>query len=166
MALVTFLVSIGLMWNVYSDDLAIGWVPGRGPGSGMWPFWLSLGMALASLWTLWRWYRGITPESRNREPYIDPDTVYMVGVTVVALFLLLVLTNYIGLYPSMMLFLLFYVRGIGGHRWGVTSAVVLGMPVAIYMLFEVALNKYLPRGLPYFENIFLHIDDFRYSIQY
>ncbi|SFE42614.1 Tripartite tricarboxylate transporter TctB family protein [Roseivivax sediminis] len=166
MALAMLLASIGLMADVYFGDLVVGWVPGRGPGSGMWPFWLSLGMALASVWTLWRWYTGVTPESRNNNPYIDPETVFMVGVTVAALFFLLLLSNYIGLYFSMILFLLFYVKGIGRHGWGVTIGVTLGVPIGIYLLFEAALNKYLPRGLPFFENIILYIDDFRYSIMY
>ncbi|EEE35559.1 conserved hypothetical protein [Rhodobacteraceae bacterium KLH11] len=158
------LASFGLMWNVLNDDLTIGWLEGRGPGAGMWPFWLSAGMALTSLWTIARWFRGVTAESRNLDPYIDPETIFMVGITIAAIFFLLVLTNIIGLYFSMMLFLLFYVKGIGRHKWGLTLAVVFGMPVAIYMLFEVALNKYLPRGWPFFEGIFLHIDDFRYAI--
>lgn len=164
MGVFLLLASFALMWNVVSDDLTIGWVEGQGPGAGMWPFWLSAGMALASVWTIVRWFRGITPESRNEEPYIDPETVFIVGVTTAAIFVLLVLTNIIGLYLSMMLFLLFYIKGIGRHTWALTLSVVFGMPVAIYMLFEVALNKYLPRGLPFFENIFLHIDDFRYAI--
>ena len=166
MAIAMFLASLGLMWTVYSDGLAIGWVPGRGPGSGMWPFWLSMGMAFASAWTLWRWYAGETPESRNVDPYIDPETVFMVGITVLAIFLLLLLTNVIGLYFSMMLFLLAYVKGIGRHGWGLTASVVIGMPVMIYLLFEVALNKYLPRGLPFFESILMRVDDFRYSLMY
>ncbi|MFP7674462.1 tripartite tricarboxylate transporter TctB family protein [Marivita sp. S0852] len=164
MGICTLLLSFGLMYNVISNDLTIGWLEGRGPGAGMWPFWLSAGMALASLWTIIRWFRGTTPESRNENPYIDPETVFIVGITVSAIFGLLLLTSVIGLYFSMMLFLLFYVKGIGRHKWPITLTVVFAMPVAIYMLFEVALNKYLPRGLPFFENIFLHIDDFRYSI--
>ncbi|MAC82133.1 MAG: hypothetical protein CML66_29245 [Rhodobacteraceae bacterium] len=164
MAIAMFLASLGLMWTVYTDDLAIGWVAGRGPGSGMWPFWLSLGMALSSVWTLWRWYTGVTPESRNQDPYIDPETIFIVGITVAAIFFLLLLTGIIGLYFSMMLFLMFYIRVIGRHTWGVTIAVTLAVPVVTYLLFEVALNKYLPRGLPFFENIFMHIDDFRYSL--
>lgn len=166
MAIAMFLASLGLMWTVYSDGLAIGWVTGRGPGSGMWPFWLSLGMAAASLWTLVRWRNGTTPESTNTDPYIDPDTVFLVGITVTSIFFLLLLTNIIGLYFSIMLFLLFYVRVIGKHSWWVTALVVIATPVTIYMLFEAALNKYLPRGLPFFENIFLYIDDFRYSLMY
>lgn len=164
MAVCLLLASLSLMWSVIADDLTIGWLEGRGPGAGMWPFWLSLGMALTCLWTIARWFRGVTPESRNLEPYIDPETIFMVGITITAIFGLLLLTTIIGLYFSMMLFLLFYVKGIGRHKWPITITVVITMPVAIYMLFEVALSKYLPRGLPFFENIFLHIDDFRYSI--
>ena len=62
MAIGMLVFSLGMMWNIHSDGLVIGWVPERGPGSGVWPFWLSLGMALCSVWTLVRWFRGITPE--------------------------------------------------------------------------------------------------------
>lgn len=164
MGIFMLLASLGLMWTVFSEGLAIGWVEGRGPGAGMWPFWLSAGMALAALWTLLRWFQGVTAESRNEDPYIDPETIFLVGITAAAILFLLVATNIIGLYFSMMLFLIFYIKVIGRHAWGLTMAVAIGMPVGIYMLFEVALNKYLPRGLPFFENIFMHIDDFRYAI--
>ena len=60
--------SLVLMWSVYADGLTIGWVDGRGPGAGVWPFRLSLGMALHSVWTLERWVRRTTPESRNEAP--------------------------------------------------------------------------------------------------
>ena len=166
MGICMLLASLGLMWTVYSDDLPIGWVKGVGPGAGMWPFWLSLGMALASRWTLVRWFQGVTPESRNEDPYIDPETIFMVGVTVAASFMLLFLSHIVGIYLSMMLFILIYVKGLGRHTWPLTISVMIGVPVAVYLLFEVALNKYLPRGLPFFENMMLHIDDFRYSLMY
>ena len=84
MAIITALCSIGLM--VKSAELNIGWVEERGPGSGMWPFWLSFGMLLASLATLFRWYRGITPESRSTELYISRDTAMVVGVSAAMIF--------------------------------------------------------------------------------
>lgn len=164
MGVFMLLASFGLMYTVVAEGLTIGWIEGRGPGAGMWPFWLSLGMALASVWTLIRWFRGITPESRNTDPYIDPDTIFLVGVTTFAILALLLLTSVIGMYFSIMLFLLFYLKFIGRHTWGLTVGVMLAVPIAIYLLFEVALTKYLPRGLPFFENIFFVIDDFRYSL--
>jgi putative tricarboxylic transport membrane protein len=57
MAIALSLLSLAFM--VKSAELNIGWVPGRGPGAGAWPFWLSVGMLAASLATVFRWFRGV-----------------------------------------------------------------------------------------------------------
>ncbi|MEM7520978.1 MAG: tripartite tricarboxylate transporter TctB family protein [Pseudomonadota bacterium] len=163
MGIATLLVSLGLMLNVHLDGLTIGWVEGRGPGAGMWPFWLSLGMALAALATIVRWFMGATPESRSTDPYISQETMFIVGVSVVALFAFLLLMTIIGTYLALVLFMFFYVRIIGRHGWAMTSALVIGTPVFVYLLFEVALTKYLPKGWPIFEEGFLVIDNLRYE---
>lgn len=164
MGIATFLLSIGLMWNIYADGLSIGWVEGRGPGSGMWPFWLALGMALAATATLIRWFLGATPESRSLQSYVDPDTMFLVAISAGALLALLIMIEIIGTYFAVMLFMLFYVRVVGRHSWKVTAGTVIGAPILIYLLFEVALTKYMPKGLPFFENLFLYVDDIRYSL--
>ncbi len=166
MAIATLALSLGLMANVYFDGLTIGWVEERGPGAGVWPFWLSAGMALASLATLVRWFQGKTPESRSTEPYIASETIFLVGVSALSLLVLLILMNIIGTYLSLMVFMFFYVRVLGKHSWGMTTAFVLGTPIFIYLLFEVALTKYLPKGWPVFEEGFLWIDNFRWQYFY
>lgn len=163
MGIATLLLSLGLMWNVWSDGLTIGWVEGRGPGAGMWPFWLSLGMAMASLATIIRWTQGKTPESRSLEPYIASETMFLVVISAVSIFVLLLLMNIIGTYLSLMLFMLFYVRFLGKHGWGMTMGFVIGAPIFVYLLFEVALTKYLPKGWPMFEEGFLWLDNFRWQ---
>ena len=163
MGVLTLLVSLGLMWNVYSDGLRIGWVEGRGPGAGMWPFWLSMGLALASVATLVRWFQGKTPESRSFEPYIANETLFLVVVSALSVLILLISMHIIGTYLSLMLFMLFYVRFLGKHSWSTTMGFVIGTPIFIYLLFEVALTKYLPKGLPFFEEGFLLIDNLRYE---
>ena len=163
MALATLAIAIGLMFNVYADGLRIGWVEGRGPGAGMWPFWLSLGMAIAAFVTLVRWFLGATPESRNLDPYIAPETLFLVAVSAVALLVFLFLITYLGTYIALMIFMFFYIRIIGRHSWGMTIAFVISTPIFCYLLFEVALTKYLPKGLPMFEEWFLFIDDYRWK---
>lgn len=163
MGIATLLLSLGLMWNIYSDGLRIDWVDGRGPGAGVWPFWLSLGMALASVATLVRWFQGKTPESRSFEPYIAQETLFLVTVSALSILVLLILMNYIGTYLSLMLFMLFYVRFLGKHSWGTTMGFVIGTPIFVYCLFEWALTKYLPKGLPIFEEGFLWFDNLRYE---
>lgn len=164
MAAAMLLLSIGLMLK--AAELNIGWVKGRGPGSGFWPFWLSALMAAATLATVLRWLLGITPESRSREPYIDRDTVVLVAITAIALTLMIGLIQVIGMYFSFTLFLLFYLKVIGRHSWTETGVFLLAVPTFIYLLFEVALTKYLPKGWPVFEEAFLAVDDVRYDIQY
>ena len=153
--------SLVLMWTVYTDGLTIGWVDGRGPGAGVWPFWLSLGMALTSVWTVVRWFRRTTAESRNEAPYIDSDPFALVAISFVSLTVMIFLVAIVGTYISIALFLGFYMKFIGKHSWRMTVVTVIGAVIFIYFLFEWQLTKYLPKGLPIFEDGFLWIDNFR-----
>jgi len=158
-----FLLSLSIMWSIWADGLNIGWVEGRGPGAGAWPFWLSAGMALASLWTLIRWHRGTTQESRSLTAYIDPEAIGLVLTSFVALTVMVILVNVVGTYIAIFLFLGFYMRILGGHSWRLTFAMCLGAVIFIYFLFEWQLTKYLPKGWPIFEDGFLWIDNFRWE---
>ena len=163
MAIATLLFSLGLMANVYLDGLRIDWVDGRGPGAGVWPFWLSGGMALASLATLVRWFMGKTPESQSLEPYIAKESLFLVVVSAFSVLAILIMMTFIGTYLALIVFMFFFVRILGRHSWGITIAFMIGTPIFIYLLFEVALTKYLPKGLPIFEEGFLWLDNFRYE---
>lgn len=161
MAIATILASIGLM--VKAADNNIGWVQGRGPGAGAWPFWLAAIMLAASLATLLRWFRGATPESRSRESYIDRETLPLIAITVGALIFLLGMTHVIGLYASLLLFLLFYFKFVGGHGWPATIMLVGGIPVFIFSLFEWALKIPLPKAAT--EELFYPVYEVMYSDQ-
>lgn len=158
MAIALALLSVAFM--VKSTELNIGWVPERGPGAGAWPFWLSLGMLAASLATLFRWFRGVTPESRSSELFMSRSAVSIVGTAVAALTALLIGIHYIGIYFSLILFLAFFVRIMGRHSWPTTLAIALLTPVFIFCLFEWALTIPLPKGLS--EPLFYPIYDLIY----
>jgi putative tricarboxylic transport membrane protein len=145
MAIALALLSLAFM--VKSTELSIGWVPGRGPGAGAWPFWLSVGMLAASLVTLLRWFRGVTPESRSTEVFMGRSAVSMVGTAVAALTALLIGIHIIGIYFSLILFLAFFVRIVGRHSWLTTLGIALLTPVFIFCLFEWALVIPLPKAL-------------------
>lgn len=159
MAIFMALCSIGLM--VKSAELNIGWVPERGPGAGAWPFWLSAGMLVCCLLTLYRWIRRITPESRNLNLYMTRETVVVVGTSAGAILFLLSATHFIGLYMSLMFFLLFYLRVIGRHTWKLTATLTISIPVFIFCLFEWALKIPLPKAIT--EPWFYPIYDLMYS---
>ncbi len=158
MAVALALLSLGFMMK--SAELSIGWVPGRGPGSGAWPFWLSAGMLAATLLTIVRWFTKATPESRSTEAYMSKSAVSIVGTAVAALVGLLIGTYYIGIYFSLMLFLVFFIKVMGRQSWPITLAIALLTPVFIFCLFEWALTIPLPKGLS--EPLFYPIYDLIY----
>lgn len=159
MAVLCALCSIGLM--IKSAELRIDWVPERGPGSGAWPFWLSAGMLLASLATIYRWMRGVTPESRNLEPYMTRETVVVVGISAGSIVFLLVATHLVGIYIGLFFFLLFYLKFVGRHTWLLTIAMMVMVPVVVFCLFEWALKIPLPKSIS--EPLFYPIYDLIYS---
>jgi putative tricarboxylic transport membrane protein len=154
------LAALSVAFMVKSTELNIGWVEGRGPGAGAWPFWLSLGMLLASLATLYRWFRGVTPESRSTEVFMSRSAVSIVGTSVAALTALLIGIHTIGIYISLIVFLVFFVRIVGRHSWLTTLGIALLTPVLIFCLFEWALTIPLPKA--YSEPLFYPLYDLIY----
>ena len=154
MAVVMALASIGIM--VKSAELNIGWVQGRGPGAGAWPFWLSAGMLICCILTMVRWFLKITPESRNLDPFMSSETVKIVGVSAGAILFLLAATHFVGIYLALVFFLLFYLKFVGRHKWGLTIILTIGIPVFIFCLFEWALTIPLPKEItePWFYPIY------------
>lgn len=144
MALFLAVASIGLM--IKSSENFILWVPGRGPGAGAWPFWLSAGMFLSSLWTVFRWFRGTTSESEDTSPFMSRQTVYVVGTAVAALTALLIGTHIIGLYFSLIFFLFFFVKIFGGNGWVTSLSISILTPIVLFLFFEWALRIPLPKG--------------------
>ena len=66
------------------------------------------------------------------------------------------LFHILGAYGAIPVFLIFYLRFMGGHSWWLTGTFAAVTPVATFMFFEIALQKTLPKGFtdPWFEPIF------------
>jgi putative tricarboxylic transport membrane protein len=143
-AIVLAIMSAGIMWK--STELNIGWVKGSGPGGGAWPFWLATGMLGTCIWTIVRWVRRVTPQSRSREIFMTADTMAIVGPVVVGLVLLMAGTHAIGMYFSVFFFMIGFVRFLGRHSWTTTIALAVAAPVVMFCLFEWALTTTLPKG--------------------
>ncbi len=155
MALVMAAVSIGLMWK--SAELPIGWIPGEGPGGGAFPFWLAAGMLVCCLWILVKWVRRTSPVAASTEPYMDRHTVVLFLLGAGSLAVMIGLVRFIGIYGSMPLYLIFYMRFIGRHSWALTLTLALLIPVVTFFFFDVALRITLPKG--YTEPLFYPLYD-------
>ena len=155
MAIVMGLCSIGMM--VKSAELPIGWLPREGPGGGAFPFWLSAGMLACCVWIVINWVRKTSPISVSDEPYMDRQTLILFIIAAGALAVMIGLIHIIGVYFSVPLFLIYYIRFIGRHTWPTTIALAVLTPVAAFFFFEVALTITLPKG--YTEPLFYPLYD-------
>ena len=156
MAVAMALVSLSLMWK--SAELPIGWIPGEGPGGGAFPFWLSVGMLISSLWVVGRWVRRTSPTSRSTESYMDvlARKQFLIGAG--SLMVMIGSIHLVGIYIAAPLFLIFNMRFLGRHAWFTTGALALVTPVVTFLFFEIALKITLPKGLT--EPLFYPLYDF------
>ena len=154
MAIAMGVFSLYLMWK--SAELPIGWQKGEGPGGGFWPFWLSAGMLICCIWIAIRWILRASPPSRSAEPFMDRRAFRLFALNAGALTVTIALFHIVGAYVAIPLFLVFYLRFLGGHSWRTTVLFAVLTPIATFMFFEVALLKSLPKGYtePLFEPIY------------
>ncbi len=156
-------VSVYIMWKSGTSAWGDGWgesiryLPGEGPGSGWWPFWLALVMLLCCVWTFVNAVRRTTPPSRSTEPFLDAFGVIMllkVGGGVIAFVGLIYLG---GMYGAMAAFLFYYIYVLGRHGLKTALAIALGAPVVTFFFFDVAMRIVLPKG--YLEPLFIPLYD-------
>jgi len=55
--------------------------------------------------------------------------------------------HFVGVYVSVPLFLLFYMRVLGRHSWALSAVTAIVTPVVIFFFFEIALTITLPKGV-------------------
>ncbi len=154
MAVVMAVFSVYLMWK--SAELPIGWIAGEGPGGGSWSFWLAAGMLLCCIAIIIRWARRVTPESQSEEVFMTRRTLKVFLLNAGALTVMIGLFHIIGAYGAIPVFLIFYLRFMGGHSWRLTGAFAFFAPITTFLFFEIALQKTLPKGFtdPWFDPIF------------
>ena len=149
MAGVMAIFSLYLMWK--SAELPVGWIPDEGPGGGAFSFWLAAGMLLCCGAVIVRWFRRTSPPSRATEPYMDERTFKLFLAGAGSLTVMIGLIHLIGVYGAVPLFIVFYMRYMGGHAWIITGTVAAVVPVVTFFFFEIALNITLPKGLSVIE---------------
>ena len=138
------LFSIYLM--IKSTELPIGWIAGSGPGGGAFPFWLSLGMLICCILIIIRNLLRLSPEGRSTEIFMDQDIRHLFWVVFISLTIFIGLIHIIGVYFSVPLFMMFYMRYLGKHSWRMVVIVSLTVPVVTFLFFEKMLIILLPKG--------------------
>ena len=165
-AILLGLSSIALMWKSgeapsWNSDIArfdnIWMIEGEGPGSGFWPFWLSLIMLICCIWIAFNWYRKTSPPSQSDEPFLDDYGKKMLLQVGGGLFGFLASIHVVGFYGGMFLFMIYYTRFLGRHAWATTLPIAGGLTVVSFFFFDIAMRIVLPKG--YLEPLFIPLYD-------
>ena len=146
------LISMYLMWK--STELPIGFIEGRGPGGGAWPFWLSTIMLISCVMIMFNWWRGTSPASQSDEPVLDEYGWRMLLLVGGGIVVFVGLVNIISMYGAIMAFLIYYIKYLGRHSWGLTLAIAVPVPIMFFFFFEGAMRITMPSGLPFTEPLF------------
>jgi len=144
MAICLAIFSITIMWM--STSLPIGWIKESGPGGGAFSFWLGAGMLVCCAAIIFRWFRRTSPPSRSTEPFMTAHAFKLFVVGAGSLTVMIAAIHFVGVYVSMPLFLLFYMRVLGQHRWLLSATVAIIAPIVTFFFFEIALTITLPKG--------------------
>ena len=138
------LLVLGAAVVIY-DSVRIGAQWGSdGPQSGYFPWLVGMSILLSGVWivagTLWRWKRmeGVVFVTWARlVPVLSMLLPSMAFVAAI---------YFIGLYEAAALFIAGFMVWQGKYRWLATLSVALGVPIALFLLFEVWFLVPLPKG--------------------
>ena len=137
------LVLAGLVaWE--SLALNIGWGI-NGPEGGFFPFWLAVGLSFCSLVILGQTRRPAAPALH--QPLVASGGWTPLLTVAIPAIAMVALSACIGLYPATALYLAFYMRWVGQHRWTLVLAVSICLPLGSYFLFDKWFLIPMPKGL-------------------
>jgi len=120
--------------------IGFGWGP-DGPRSGFFPFWLALIMVVTCAVILAQSARGGQGKSFVSREQLD-SVLKVLWPAVAAVGLM----HFVGLYVASALYMGFYMRWVGRHRWVTVVALALGIPIACFLIFEKWFLVPMPKG--------------------
>ena len=132
------LIGAIVIWDALR--LGIGWGT-DGPKSGFFPFWLAVLMGLTLV--------AIFVQSALRSsarPFVTRAQLRPVLSVLAPAVGFIVLMQVVGLYVAGALYLGLSMRWLGRHAWSAVAAVSLGLPIAIFVIFERWFVVPLPKG--------------------
>ncbi len=142
-----YFILAGALFLIYqSVGLSLG-PPGQ-PGPGFLGFFLGLGLAVCAAALIYL-NRGTerAASSGPRRAFWEGDAWERPVIALAALVLFIVMMWLLGTVVTMVLFFLFWLRGLEKTNWLVASSVAGVGAACFYLVFEVLLQIPLPRGI-------------------
>ncbi len=136
------LVAAGVGFVQEALRLPTGWTP-SGPGPGFFPLWLAAGFTLTGLVVLGRAWGA----SRDTEtPFLPAGAWKRLLVVFLPMVAVVAFLDTLGIYLGGGLYLAAYARFVGRHRGLLVLLVSIGVPLALFLLFERWFRMPLPKG--------------------
>ena len=135
-----FMALLGLIAVIGSLRVGTGW-GAEGPKSGFFPFWIGLIVIGTSLYNLVRAYT-----HASRKLFASWHQLTQVLKVVLPLTVYVGAIPWIGIYLASTLLIAGFMRWIGRYGWPLTLAISIGLPVIVYVTFEMWFLVPLPKG--------------------
>ena len=120
--------------------LGIGWGT-DGPQSGFFPFWLAVLMTATCALIFVQALRRPVARVFVSRAALRPVLAVLGPAT-----LMVVVMQVTGLYVASAIYVAFYMRWIGRHRWPATIAMAVGLSVVTFLVFEEWFLVPMPKG--------------------
>jgi hypothetical protein len=140
--LMTAAVLMGVGGLVLFDAVRLGHEWGSdGPESGFFPFWLATAMIVACGLIVVQALRQRAPK-----PFVTRAQIRPVLSVLLPAAAMVAIMEVAGLYVAAAIYIGFYMRWVGRHRWPVIVALALGIPIVTFVIFERWFLVPMPKG--------------------
>jgi hypothetical protein len=132
---------------VIADSVRLGFMWGRtGPASGFFPFYLGVGVVIASLIVLFNAVSQYRKQGEGK-PLMPPGALKPILWVVIPSTAMVAITELVGLHIAAAMFLGFYMRVVGKIGWVTTLLISIIAPLSLYITFDKLFLIPLPAGL-------------------
>lgn len=141
-ALLFLLVSAIFIYD--SNRLGFGWREGEGPAPGYFPFYVAVGMAAASMVNLMRAI--FVARQDTGDAFVSKIGFSRVMQVLIPTIIYVGLIQYLGIYVASAIFIMGFMMVFGREGIIKTVGVGIGVPLALFFMFERWFLVPLPKG--------------------
>ena len=124
-----------------SLQVGIGW-GAEGPKAGFFPFYIGLLILISSAVNFIR----IVTETSDRGLFAEWGQLAKVMSVLVPTAIYVALIPWIGIYVASIILIAFFMKWLGRYDWPLVAGVSLGVPLAVFLIFERWFLLPLPKG--------------------
>ena len=139
------LLCLGLVVGWDSFRLGSGWGM-EGPKAGFFPF-VMAAIAVAGCVVIIRQAMKGTSSVKGSKPFVPSGGMKPVLTVFIPACGMILLTEVVGLYVAAMIYLVAYIRTVGGYRWRTVLLVSIPIPLIFYWVFEKIFLIPMPTGM-------------------